>query len=256
VVKVLVVDDSLEVVSSIRLILQAENWCVDGAFDGEDGIRRALSSAYDLFIVDFKMPRVGGIEFVRRVQRHRTLGSVPIIFVSADPDPADRAQALDLGVRDIIPKPFDPRELIVRIRRVFERISLESQDDRVTKSLETGMSGKIGEISPVDLLQIYQLGRKDGTLVVRSGVEKARIFFRRGEACAAHVERDGFQTIRGVDAIYTVMRWTEGDFAMDFRAPETNPNVSMSIDQILIEGMRRADEAERCPDPFVRTDRR
>ncbi len=249
--KTLVVDDSLEVVSSIRLILQREGWTVDGAFDGEDGLRRAMASSYDLFLVDFNMPRVGGLEFVRRVQRHSTLVDIPVIFVSASPDPADRATALDLGARDIIPKPFDPRELLLRINRVLERIQLEAADDRVTTSLGAGMTGKLGEVSPVDLIQIYQLGRKSGTLVVRSGVEKARVFFRRGEACGAHIEHDGFHTIRAEQAIYVLMRWTEGDFAMDFREPQTNPNIKTSIDQILIEGMRLADEAQRAGTKFM-----
>jgi len=56
-------------------------------------------------------------------------GDVPVVFVAADPSPMDRTRALELGARDIIPKPFDPRELTMRIRRVFERIALEAGDD-------------------------------------------------------------------------------------------------------------------------------
>jgi hypothetical protein len=204
-----------------------------------------MLNAYDLFLVDFAMPRVGGLEFVRRMQRHQTLASIPVIFVSASPEPKDRARALDLGALDIIPKPFDPRELVTRINRALERVQLEAADDRVTRTLGPGMTGKLGEVTPVDLIQIYQLGRRDGTLVVRSGVEKARVFFRGGEAVAAHIERDGFHTIKGEQAVYVLMRWHEGDFAMDFRSPKTNPNIRTAIDQILIEGMRLADEAQR-----------
>ena len=153
VVKALVVDDSLETVSSIRLILQRDGWTVDGAFDGEDGVRRAMMNQYDLFLVDFRMPRVGGLEFVRRVKRHRSLQAVPIVFVAADPAPGDRTRALELGARDILHKPFGPKELLLRIRRVFERISLEAQDDRVTKSLAylryvTSNSSEISQTLP------------------------------------------------------------------------------------------------------------
>ena len=245
--KALIVDDSLETVSSVRLILQREGWSVEGAFDGEDGVRRAMMNQYDLFLVDFRMPRVGGLEFARRVVRHRSLANVPIVFIAADPSPGDRTRALELGARDIIPKPFGPKELLLRIRRVFEQISLEQQDDRISDAMETGMSGRLGDVSTVDLIQIYHLGRKPGTLVVRSGLEKARIFFRNGEACSAHIERDGYHVNRGVEAIHAMMRWLEGDFALDFIPPEVVPNIDTPTERILIEGMRRIDESSRTP---------
>jgi hypothetical protein len=161
----------------------------------------------------------------------------------------DRTRALELGAYDIIPKPFDPRELLLRIRRVFERITLESRQDQSAVDTTIGLAGRLGEVSTVDLIQIYHHGRKDGTLVVRSGIEKARIFFRRGEACSAHIEREGYHVLRGESAIHALVTWAEGDFALDFRAPSVTPNIGTPTDQILLDAMRRLDEAGRSAQP-------
>jgi two-component system OmpR family response regulator len=115
---ILLVDDDATLTEMLRDYLAGEGFLVDALDDGEAGVAAALSGRYDAVILDVMMPRLSGIEVLRRV---RAGSSVPVIMLTAKGDDVDRVVGLELGADDYVPKPYYPRELVARLRAVLRR---------------------------------------------------------------------------------------------------------------------------------------
>lgn len=123
--KVLLIDDDVELVKLIREYLLQENFAVECAHDGETGVVYAESLAPDLVVLDVMMPKLNGIEVLRRI---RAVSNVPVLMLTAKGDDEHRIVGLELGADDYVPKPCTPRELVARIRAILRRMAPVSQD--------------------------------------------------------------------------------------------------------------------------------
>ena len=116
--RVLVVDDDAELCELVTRYLQREGFETNSAHDGAAGIERALAEDYSLIMLDVMMPDTDGFEVLRRIrQKSRT----PVLMLTARGDTHDRILGLELGADDYLPKPFDPAELVARIRAILRR---------------------------------------------------------------------------------------------------------------------------------------
>jgi two-component system KDP operon response regulator KdpE len=115
---ILVVDDEPRMVEFITMNLELEGFRAVGASDGYEALDRAAKEMPDLVILDIMMPHMDGFETLESL---RETSQVPVIFLSAKSDEADRIRGLDLGADDYITKPFSTRELVSRIRAVLRR---------------------------------------------------------------------------------------------------------------------------------------
>lgn len=115
---VLLVDDDAELAGMLAEFLRAEGFEVNTAGDGEAGARAALGGAYDIAVLDVMMPRLSGIEVLRRI---RAVSQMPVLMLTAKGDDMDRIVGLELGADDYVPKPCLPRELAARIRAIMRR---------------------------------------------------------------------------------------------------------------------------------------
>lgn len=116
--KVLLVDDDIELSSMLREYIEQEGFEADAVSDGEAGVAAALSGDYAIVVLDVMMPRVGGIEALRRI---RTQSRIPVLMLTAKGDDVDRIIGLELGADDYVPKPCTPRELVARLRAILRR---------------------------------------------------------------------------------------------------------------------------------------
>ena len=117
-VKVLLVDDDVDLTSLLSQYLMREGFDVTTVRDGEAGVTEAISHDYALVVLDIMMPRVSGIEALRRI---RAVSAVPILMLTARGDNIDRIVGLDMGADDYVPKPCTPGELVARIRAILRR---------------------------------------------------------------------------------------------------------------------------------------
>ncbi|WP_157219465.1 response regulator transcription factor [Flavisphingomonas formosensis] len=115
---VLVVDDDIELTAMLRDYLEAEGFRIDALFNGADAVPAAISGGYDAVILDVMLPRLCGIEALRRI---REKSAIPVIMLTARGDDIDRVIGLELGADDYVPKPYFPRELVARLRAVLRR---------------------------------------------------------------------------------------------------------------------------------------
>jgi two-component system, OmpR family, response regulator CpxR len=115
---VLLIDDDVELSELMREFFLPRGIRIKSVHDGQRGLAEALERAYDLILLDVMLPGLDGFELLRQVRR-RSL--VPIIMLTARTARADRIAGLDAGADDYLPKPFEPDELIARIRAVLRR---------------------------------------------------------------------------------------------------------------------------------------
>lgn len=116
--KVLLVDDDIDLTTMLSQYLVREGFDVHAVHDGEAGALEAVSQPYSIVVLDIMMPRVSGIEALRRI---RSTSQVPVLMLTARGDNIDRIVGLDMGADDYVPKPCTPGELVARIRAILRR---------------------------------------------------------------------------------------------------------------------------------------
>ncbi len=119
--RLLLVDDEPGLRTAVQAYLQDEGFEVTTAVDGEEGWEKAQKMMPDLIISDVMMPICDGYELLKRIREDERLGGTPVIFLTAKGMTIDRTQGYQAGVDDYIPKPFDPDELVARVRNVVKR---------------------------------------------------------------------------------------------------------------------------------------
>ncbi|MEN6587801.1 MAG: response regulator transcription factor [Sulfuricella sp.] len=132
--KVLLVDDDVELVEMLKEYLEQEGFDVVAVHDGESGVSEALSGQYAIAVLDVMMPRLSGVEALRRI---RMKSALPVIMLTARGDDTDRIVGLELGADDYVPKPCTPRELTARIRAILRRTQ-NAQADNEPATLTVG----------------------------------------------------------------------------------------------------------------------
>ncbi|HEV1286623.1 MAG TPA: response regulator transcription factor [Bryobacteraceae bacterium] len=116
--RVLVVDDDAEFCQLIMRFLAREGFETSRAPSGQAGIERALAEDYSLIMLDVMMPDTDGFDVLRRI---RLQSRTPVLMLTARGDTRDRIRGLEMGADDYLPKPFDPAELVARIRAILRR---------------------------------------------------------------------------------------------------------------------------------------
>ena len=119
--RVLLVDDEPGIRTAVQTYLKDEGFEVETAIDGEEGWEKAQATSPDVVISDVMMPRCDGYTLLKRLRDDERLGGTPVIFLTAKGMTIDRTQGYQAGVDDYIPKPFDPDELVARVRNVVKR---------------------------------------------------------------------------------------------------------------------------------------
>ena len=123
--RLLLVDDEPGLRTAVQAYLEDEGFQVTTAVDGEDGWAKAQELLPDLVISDVMMPRLDGYGLLRKLRDDERLGGTPVIFLTAKGRTADRSEGVQAGCGDDFPEPFDPGELVARVRKVV-RYALEN----------------------------------------------------------------------------------------------------------------------------------
>lgn len=117
--RILIVEDEVQLSEALGAILEKNNYIVDRVFDGESGLDYILSDIYDGAILDIMLPKLNGIEVLKKARKEGI--STPIILLTAKGEVEDRILGLDCGADDYLPKPFYVEELMARIRALTRR---------------------------------------------------------------------------------------------------------------------------------------
>jgi two-component system response regulator CpxR len=183
-VSVLLIDDDVELCELMREFFGERGIAVDAVQDGRRGLARALADEHDLILLDVMLPGLDGFEVLRQIRRR---SAVPIIMLTARTARADRVAGLDAGADDYLPKPFEPDELVARIRAVLRRAgraaangleALEVNGVRVVPGTREVWCGGIPvEITTTEFDILELMLRAAGRIISRS--EMSAAIYRR-----------------------------------------------------------------------------
>ncbi|MGD1912894.1 MAG: response regulator transcription factor [Rivularia sp. (in: cyanobacteria)] len=121
--RILIVDDEIELTNPLTRLLTREGYSVDAAFDGISGSELVQTGDYDLLILDWMLPGKTGLEICQQL-RQRGI-TTPVLFLTAKDTLDDRVEGLDAGADDYLVKPFELRELLARVRALLRRVGAE-----------------------------------------------------------------------------------------------------------------------------------
>jgi two-component system response regulator CpxR len=214
--RVLVIDDDVELAGLLREFLQREGFQADFAHDPRTGLNQALQGKHELIVLDVMLPGMDGFEVLRRL---RQSSRVPVVMLTARGEDVDRIVGLELGADDYLPKPFNPRELAARMRAVLRRGEPRPQSGRVEVngvvldpgSREVWCDGKRIDVTTLEFDILEQLMRSAGRVLSRDALmealynRKASPFDRSMDMHISHlrkkldcVDRTLIKTVRGV----------------------------------------------------------
>jgi DNA-binding response OmpR family regulator len=224
--QILVIDDDVELCSLVSEYLQAEGFGVECVHDGERGLQKATAGGYMLTVLDVMLPGINGFEVLRRI---RATSRLPVLLLTARGEDVDRIVGLEIGADDYLPKPFNPRELVARIRAILRRTRSDGKPanaapeilrvgevelDPATRTVRN--EGKLVDLTSVEFNLLEVLLREAGHVVPRERLVNAvlsRKFSPFDRSIDMHVSKvrkklgdtesdEHIKTVRGVGYIF------------------------------------------------------
>lgn len=147
--KILIIDDDEELCELVTEYLTVEGFQTEAVHDGEKGLQKALSGEYEMAILDVMLPKKNGFDVLREL---RKTSKLPILMLTARGDDMERIVGLEIGADDYLPKPFNPRELVARLRAILRRVQTNEETKEVTNEhltvddIEVSLSGRVAKI--------------------------------------------------------------------------------------------------------------
>jgi len=236
-VKVLLVDDNPMVLGMLRGALTPLALVVT-AGDAADALLKAVDDPPDLLVCDYRMPGMDGRQLVEKLRsRPRTAGAA-VVLLAAKSDISEKLSTQDLVVDDFVEKPFFLKEATQRIKRVIDKIALEKMAK--TAPSDGVLRGSLLQMNVIDLVQSLEMGRKSCALTLTNKDDKCEMFFREGQVTHA-----AYGKMTGDEAVFKVLRWTDGNFQVNFEGKTTKQTTSLNTQGLLMEGLRLLDESRR-----------
>src|SRR3954451_10815678 len=224
--RILVIDDDVELCSLVSEYLRPEGFQVEAVHDGKTGLTRALSGDHLLIVLDVMLPGLNGFDVLRRI---RDESRISVLLLTARGEDVDRIVGLEIGADDYLPKPFNPRELVARIRAVLRRTHGEGSGspsapeivsvgdvelDPATRTVR--LEGKPVDLTSVEFNLLEVLLREAGRVVPRERLVNAvlsRKFSPFDRSIDMHVSKvrkklgdtdadEHIKTVRGVGYIF------------------------------------------------------
>jgi len=217
--RILVIDDDVELCHLVGEYLRAEGFTIECVHDGETGLKKAMAGEYLLAVLDVMLPGINGFEVLRRI---RQTSKIPVLLLTARGEDVDRIVGLEIGADDYLPKPFNPRELVARIRAVLRRSLPAGKDGQASDVVRVGeieldpasrtvyQNGKPLELTSVEFNLLEVLLREAGNVVSRDRLvdsvlgRKFSPFDRSIDMHVSKVRRKLGDTDGGADHIKTV----------------------------------------------------
>jgi two-component system phosphate regulon response regulator PhoB len=172
---ILLIEDEDDVADLVRYHLKKAKFRVIQAMDGAEGLEMVRQERPDAIVLDVMLPKMNGFEVAKKLKSDLTTESIPILILSAKGESESRIKGLELGAEDYLPKPFSPRELILRIKALIRRSSIAPSDEKVTagpfvldrNALKMTLDGKRLDLTSTEFKLISLLLGKLGSIQSR-----------------------------------------------------------------------------------------
>jgi CheY-like chemotaxis protein len=235
-VKLLVVDDNPMVLGMLQRAL-APLAQVAIAADSADALLKAVDNPPELLVCDYRMPGMDGRQLVEKLKSRPATANFSTVLMASKADIAERLSPQD-AADDYLEKPFFLKEATRRIKRMIDRIALEKMAK--TAPSDGVVRGSLAQMNVIDLMQSLEMGRKSCQLTLSNESEKCEVFFVEGQ-----VKHATYGALAGDEAVFKVLRWTGGNFQLDFEAKTDKETTQLNTQGLLMEGLRLLDESQR-----------
>jgi len=227
--KILIIDDDEELCELVAEYLTVEGFETKAVHDGETGLKAALSGDYDMAVLDVMLPKMNGFDVLRNL---RASSRLPVLMLTARGDDMERIVGLEIGADDYLAKPFNPRELVARLRAILRRTEPAGSEDRAAEKVNVGdlelsrssrtawISGEEVPLTSVEFDLLANLADNAGSVVRKDDLSEAvleRKLSPYDRSLDMHISNlrkklgtrpdgsDRIKTIRSVGYIYTVV---------------------------------------------------
>jgi len=233
--KILVVDDNPTI---LKLICRALEKCGEllTATDGADALMKTIEIKPNLIVSEYSMPVMNGRALFEKLRARPETKEIPFVFIASQKEIDEHLRMVVDGVEDYFIKPFFVRDLARQAHRITARLHQQQIDQKGGGAV----SGRLSEMSLLDWMTSLEQGRKTCALVLRSGSDQCTLYFLEGQ-----VSHATYGKAVGDEAVFKVLRWTEGDWELDFTKTTSQHTTTMSTQGLMMEGLRLLDEANR-----------
>ncbi|HEY1660184.1 MAG TPA: DUF4388 domain-containing protein [Candidatus Sulfotelmatobacter sp.] len=235
-IKLLLVDDNPMVLNMLEHALTPIARVV-AAGDSADALLKAVDDPPDLLVCDYRMPGMDGRQLVEKLKSRPATSNFSAIMMASRADIDERLSPQDVA-DDYIAKPFFLKEATKRIKRIVDRIALEKMAK--TAPSDGVVRGNLAQMNVIDLMQSLEMGRKSCQLSLSNAGEKCEVFFVEGQ-----VKHATYGSLVGDAAVFKVLRWTGGNFELNFEGKTDKETTQLNTQGLLMEGLRLLDEAQR-----------
>src|SRR5580698_1391817 len=235
-VKLLLVDDNPMVLGMLEHALTPFARIVS-AGDAADALLKAVDDPPELVVCDYRMPGMDGRQLVERLKSRPATANFSAILLASRADIDERLSPQD-AADDYIAKPFFLKEATRRIKRTVDRIALEKMAK--TAPSDGVVRGNLLQMNVIDLMQSLEMGRKSCQLKLNNAGEKCEVFFAEGQ-----VKHATYGSLVGDEAVFKVLRWTGGNFELNFESKTDKCTTQLNTQGLLMEGLRLLDESQR-----------
>ncbi len=235
-VKLLLVDDNPMVLGMLQQALSSlAN--VTTATDAADALLKAVDDTPDLLVCDYRMPGMDGRQLVEKLKSRPATANFSTVLMASKSDIAERLSPQD-AADDYLEKPFFLKDATRRVKRMIDRIALEKMAK--TAPSDGVVRGNLSQMNVIDLMQSLEMGRKSCQLSLSNEGDKCEVFFVEGQ-----VKHATYGSLVGDEAVFKVLRWTGGNFQLDFDGKTNKETTQLNTQGLLMEGLRLLDESTR-----------
>ncbi|MFQ6116437.1 MAG: response regulator, partial [bacterium] len=229
---VLVVDDDPKNIEILVGALINSGFQAATALNGLDAWQKIKKYLPDLILTEIDLPEMDGFQLLTKIKADPQTAPIPLIFLTGRSGIQDKVKSFTLGAKDYIVKPLHVREIIARIKMILARLTRRKQQE---EEVSSRLVGRLQELSVVDLIESFGVERKTGILNLTNENNKSgQIFFRDGSIVNAVLGN-----FRAEKAVYQMLPWERGTFAMVLQDVDVADEVSISNLGLLIEGFKR-----------------
>jgi CheY-like chemotaxis protein len=234
--KLLLVDDNPMVLAMLQQALSSLA-TVTTATDAADALLKAVDDVPDLLVCDYRMPGMDGRQLVEKLKSRPATANFSTVLMASKVDIAERLSPQD-AADDYLEKPFFLKEATRRIKRLIDRIALEKMAK--TAPSDGVVRGNLSQMNVIDLMQSLEMGRKSCQLSLSNEGDKCEVFFVEGQ-----VKHATYGSLVGDQAVFKVLRWTGGNFQLNFEGKTNQETTQLNTQGLLMEGLRLLDESSR-----------
>jgi DNA-binding response OmpR family regulator len=231
----LIIDSDPKNLRIFQQYFSGEHFSVDEASSDEAALARMSQTVYDAVLSEVSGPQIDGFTILEHLHR-QSHARTAVVFITQKSDVWNRVKSFKMGAKDYIVKPVHVKEIGARVRMILNRL----QRRQSRQHQEQPFSGRLEDLSLTELIQVLSLEKRSGILELRNeNALSGRVYFRDGQVTQATTA-----SLQAEEALYKMMSWQKGRFAMRFMPVEDTDQIGVSNMGLLLQGATRMEQRE------------